>query len=278
VALRRSGRTRFTLLFLVLLSVTAVAIDARSDTPVAGAVRDGAADALAPVRSAMDSVLAPVSDAVSGATGYGELEVENERLRERIAELEGERHQEEAAAAELSDALALLGLDDVAGAPAVAARVVSAPISNFEQTVELDRGADHGVAVDMPVVTGAGLAGRVVDVSNRRSSVQLLSDPASAVAVRLPSGETGVSEGEGPGRPLSIGLLAVDAEVAEGDVVVTSGLEGTALPSYYPAGIVVGRVVRTEAGLGQQQLDVDVEPAADLTGLRYVKVLQMVRP
>jgi rod shape-determining protein MreC len=277
VALRSSGRTRFTLLFLILFSITIITLDFRGDAGVLGAIRDGAADALAPIRDGVGAVLSPVGDAVSGLTGYGDLEEENARLRAEIAELEGERHRGEAAAAELREAMRLLRLDDVAGAPTVAARVVSAPISNFEQTIELDRGSAHGIAVDMPVVTGAGLVGRVVNVSGSRSTVRLITDPASAIAVRLRSGATGVAEGEGPGRELSVGLLDMDDEVTEREVVVTSGLEGSALPSYYPPGLVVGRVVAIEPSPGEQQLEVRLEPVADLERLRYVKVVQVRR-
>ncbi|HUF32967.1 MAG TPA: rod shape-determining protein MreC [Acidimicrobiales bacterium] len=277
MALRSPGRTRFTLLFLVLFSITIITLDFRSDAGVLGAVRDGAADALAPVRDAVGAVFSPVGDTVGGITGYGELEEENARLRDRIAELEGEGHRDEGAAAELGEALRLMRLDDVAGAPTVAARVVSAPISNFEQTIELDRGSKHGIAVDMPVVTGAGLVGRVVNVSGSRATVRLVTDPASAVAVRLHSGETGVAEGDGPRRPLSLGLIDIGADVSERDVVVTSGLEGSALPSYFPAGLVVGRVVSVEPAPGEQQLDIRIEPVADLANLRYVRVVQVRR-
>lgn len=277
MALRSPGRTRFTLLFLILFSITIITLDFRGDSGVLGAVRDGAADALAPVRDAVGTVFSPVGNTVGGITGYGELDEENARLRERIAELEGERHREEAAAAELREALRLMRLDDVAGAPTVAARVVSVPISNFEQTIELDRGSSHGIAVDMPVVTGAGLVGRVIDVSGSRATVRLITDPASAVAVRLGSGETGVAEGDGPSRPLSLGLIDVDADVSERQLVVSSGLEGSALPSYFPAGLVVGRVVSAEPAPGDQQLDVKIEPVADLENLRYVRVVQVRR-
>jgi rod shape-determining protein MreC len=274
---RRNGRSRATLLFLVLTSITVITLDFRGDGGgVIGRVRDVATDAFAPVRDGAGSVLSPVGNAFSGITGYGDLEDENARLRSRIADLEGQRTRSTDAEVELRELLALDHLDFVGNIPTVAARVVSAPVSNFEQTIELDRGTDDGVDVDMPVVTGAGLVGRVVEASGKRATVRLITDPGSSVGVRLSrSGETGIAEGEGPDRTMSVGFIEVNADAGRGDLAVTSGLEGGS--DLYPAGIPVGRVAKAEKVEGELQQRVDVRPLADVVHLRFVRVLRMKR-
>lgn len=269
---RRGGRSRLTLVFLILTSITVITLDFRGGgTGLIGSVRDGAADALAPVRSAAAAVLSPVGDALAGITDYGDLEDENARLRAQIADLQGKSLRGEDAEAELSDALSLLGLDFAGNIPRVGARVVSTPVSNFEQTIELDRGADDGIAVDMPVVSGDGLVGRVVHVSGTRSVVRLVTDGASAVGVRLSrSGEVAVAQGEGPAKPLSLDFVDAGADVQPLELVVTSGLD----ESVFPPGIPVGRVRKATAGSGQFQQQVEVHPVADVAHLRLVSVLQ----
>ena len=269
---RRGGRSRFTLVFLLLTSVTVITLDFSDDgAGLISAVRNGAADALSPVRSAAAAVLDPVGDALAGITGYGDLQEENAALRARIAELEGEVLRDEGAEQELSEALALLELDFAGDLPRVDARVVSAPISNFEQTIELDRGSDHGIDVDMPVVTGAGLLGRTVAVSDSRSVVQLITDPASSVGVRLSrSSEVAVAEGQGPGALLSLGFVDAAAEVDVLELVVTSGLDD----SIFPPGIPVGRVASVESPAGQFQQRVEVRPVSDIGGQRLVSVIK----
>lgn len=269
---RRGGRSRFTLVFLILTSITVITLDFRGDGEgLVASVRDGAADALAPVRDAAAGVLEPAGDALAGITGYGELEDENTALRARIAELEGSTLRDEGAEQELAEARSLLGIDFAADVPRLAARVISTPISNFEQTVELDQGSDDGVAVDMPVVNGAGLVGRVIHVSGSRSIVRLVTDPASAVGVRLArSSEVAVAEGEGPADLLSLSFVAPDADVSVLELVVTSGLDG----SIFPPGIPVGRVAMAEPAPGPLERRVEVRPVSDLTHLRLVSVLQ----
>lgn len=272
---RRSGRSRLTLILLVLTSVTVITLDFRGPGGVIGAVRSGAADVLSPVRGAAGTVFGPVSDAFSGITGYGALENENDALRRRIDELEGDRLRAEDAEAELEALLRVNRLDRFTDLPSVAARVVGSPISNFEQTIQLDRGSDHGIGRNMPVVTGTGLVGRVVDVSGTRSIVRLITDPNSSVGVRLSrSGDLGVLEGVGPDRLLDLGLIDVDTEVRERELLVTSGVDD----SFFPGGIPVGRVRSATSTEGELQQDIAVAPVVDLGRLRFVRVIQTGAP
>ncbi len=271
---RRNGRSRATLAFLVLTSITLITLDFRGqDTGIIGSVRRSAADALAPVRDAADAVLSPVGDAFSGVTDYGRVKDENARLRARVADLEGRRLRGLDAEAERKALLAQAHIDYLGSLPTVAARVVAAPVSNFEQTIELDRGTGAGVRIGMPVVTGDGLVGHVVETSGRRSIVRLITDPSSSVGVRiLPSNETGIADGEGPRRDLAVGFVANGAAVKRNNVAFTSGLEGGS--DLYPAGIPVGRVTSASSPPGELEQRVALRPIADLAHLRFVKVVQ----
>jgi rod shape-determining protein MreC len=273
---RRAGRSRVTLVFLILMSLTIITLDFRDDGDgVVNSVRDAASDVLSPARNALDGVLTPVGEAFSGITGYGSLRDENDRLRAEVEELRGDLLEREDAKAERRELLALNGLDDeLAGLTTVAARVIGAPVSNFAQTIELNRGIDQGVAVDMPVVTGSGLVGRVVEASGSRSTVRLITDPRSSVGVRFSrSGEAGIADGEGPDTALSVGFIETSAQLRRRDLAVTSGLEGGS--ELFPPNIPVGRVVSASRPSGELQQRVELEPLADLDDLRFVKVVQM---
>ena len=269
---RRSHRARYTLLLLVLTAITLLTLDQRGNTSkIFEKVKGAATDALAPVQSATDRVLHPVGDFFSGAIHYGDLKNENARLREqlqaqRTAVIEASEAEREVAA--LKDQQKL---DYVGDIPTVAASVVSTTSSNFDLTVEINRGTDAGIAVDMPVVSADGLVGRVVRVSRLRAIVLLITDPSSNVGVRLVnSGEVAVAGGDGPGKPVHLDFVDTKAEVHEGDRIVTSGLQG----GRYPQGIPVGTVKSVHVQAGAIQPDIEVNSSVDLHRLEFVKVLQ----
>lgn len=267
---RRSARPRFTLLLLVLTAITLLTLDERG-ARVVGTVRNAARDAFAPVTSAAENVFEPVGDVFQGIVHYGDLEAENARLREQLAARQGEQLQAQDAQRELKALLDQQELEYIGDIPTVAARVVATSPNNFELTIEIDRGTGDGVVKGMPVVSGAGLVGRVVEAGRTRSTVLLLNDPQSSVGVRLTSsGDVGVATGQGLRSPLGVGLIDPATVVPPDEVVVTSGLQ----QSVFPPGIPVGRVSSATARPGELQQDVSIVPVVDLRRLTFVKVLQ----
>ena len=269
---RRSARPRFVLLLLVLTAVTLLTLDERTGgLGVVDTVRDTARDALAPIRDATDSAFRPVADFFQGIIHYGRLEDANNRLREQLAERDAELAMVADAQRERQELLDQQELEFAGDIPTVAARVVLASPSNLDLTVEINRGRDSGVSPGMPVVTGAGLVGRVVDVSRTRATVLLVSNPTSSVGVRLAtSGEVGVASGQGARSPLQVDNVDPATKVAPDEPVVTSGLQ----QSIYPPGIPVGRIRTARVPPEAVQQEVTVDPIVDLRRLTFVKVLQ----
>lgn len=268
---RRSRRHRFLLFILALTSVTVITLDFRGQGQgVLESARAGVRDAFAPVQSVADRVFSPVGDFFAGLTRYGKIRAENKRLRRELEQARSENLRQAGSERERESLLALQQLNFAANIPAVAARVVSTSPSNFQLTVTIDRGSDQQVAKGMPVVTGAGLVGRVVEVSAGRSTVLLITDPSSNVGVRFQtSGDVGVARGAGAHEPLSVDLVNLDTKVAEREAVVTSGLQG----SVFPPEIPVGNVKSARVPRGALQQDVTVDPLVDLGRLEFVKVL-----
>jgi rod shape-determining protein MreC len=269
---RRSRRQRFVLVLLVLTSITVITLDFRGeDDGVLDGVRRGARDVFAPVQSAADRVFAPVGDFFGGLTRYGDVKAENDRLRGELEQARGELLRQAGADRERQSLLELQQLTFAPTIPGVAARVVSTAPSNFQVTVSIDKGSDDGIEKGMPVVTGAGLVGRVSDVSRTRSTVVLITDRSSNVGVRLQSsGDVGVATGEGPGQPIRVDLVQVETQVTQGEPVVTSGLQRSVFPPEVP----VGRVRSARVAPGALKQEVSVDPVVDLRRLEFVKVLQ----
>ncbi len=243
-----------------------------------------ASSSLTPARDRVRAELDPVRDLGRRATsgvgiglgrfgGDTKLREENARLRRELDAARSSSLRYEDALREREELLTLRNFGELTGIPTVDARIIDGPINNFDETIEIDRGASQGVKVGNPVVTGAGLVGVVVGVGPDRARVSPISNTSSAVSARLSrSGDTGIARGVSTGRAIDLDLIELDTVVAVGEVVVTSGLEG----SRFPPGIPVGRVARVRPGTIHQKIA--VRPAVDLERSVFVSVLLWTGP
>jgi rod shape-determining protein MreC len=158
----------------------------------------------------------------------------------------------------------------------VAARVIGRESDTWSSMIIIDRGTGSGIQNDMPVVTPAGLVGRVVEAGLNSSKVQLILDPRSSVGTivqRAESRVTGIVRGDvsNPTMPQMVNIPK-NADVVEGDVIVTSGFGGI-----FPKGIVVGLVssLQNDAG-GLLKIGV-LETAVDFQKLEDVMVITASR-
>lgn len=272
MAVYRRSQRRYVLVLLVLTSITVITLDVRGGgDDVVDSLRRVARDAFAPIESAADTVFSPVGDFVDGVLRAGSLKSENRELRRRLEAAEGELARIQSLDRESRILKQLLDVPFAQDIESVGAQVVSLAPSNFEWTITVDRGSDHGVAEGMPVISGDGLVGRVIEVSSIRAKVMLLTDPRMAVGVRLAaSGETGVTQGLAGRDVIELDLVDRAIEVAEDELVVTSGLQ----EARFPPGIPVGVVASVSTRPGALQQDIRVRPLADLASLEFVKVLR----
>lgn len=270
VVYQRSNRRRTVLALTLLTAVALITLDVRGSGPISS-LRGGAHDVLGPVADAVDSVFSPVGDWIDGITRSSSLKAENSRLKRQLDEARGQGARARAATAENKQLKELLDLPFVEDADSIAAPVVEGSPSNFEFTVQIGKGSSEGVGVDMPVVTGAGLVGRVLAVSRDRATVLLLKDPESGVGVKIEkSGTNAVAKGRGDSSTLRLDFVDPSVAVTKGEIVYTSGQQN----SRFPAAIPVGTVSKVSESRGDLQQDVLVKPLVDFSRLDYVKVLR----
>jgi len=271
VAALRGGRSRPTLLILVAAALTLLTMQYRGVEPLA-AFQRGVRDVIEPLRAATDSVAAPVRSVWNGLLDYDNLRDENERLETELARLRGRRLTAEADTELLERLLGEVGID-VGHRRSVVVRILGTPPGNFAtHTIEVDKGSDDGLAEGMPVVTAAGLVGRLETVDRSRSTVRLATHPEFRVGVRLVgSQDEGLARGGGRTGFLVVDAgIGLDAVVEAGEVVVTSGGR-----SRFPADIPIGRVLDPDDD-AELNRSVVVDPAASLENLSFLNVLLVV--
>ncbi len=258
------SRARFGL--LVLTAISLLALDLPGTGPLQP-IRNVAASAFQPIRSAGDAVFEPFSNGWKGAFGYDELKKENDRLRDELAAVVGQDADIERLEAEVRALEKLNGIPQ-GDHPLRTAEVISAPLSNFDHSVEIDQGSGDGVKKGMAVVTsGNALFGRIESTAGGRSTVTLITTSDFQVGVRLQDGTRAVAHGQGRNRPLVIDSVDLAGEVEEGDWVYTSGVSASA----FPKDLKIGRVSSVEETPGRGTT-IEVEPVADLASV-YVKVV-----
>jgi len=280
VAIRSRPRsTRLLVVVLISLSLATITVDYRQgeDGPLAGLGR-GALALIAPLQEAVSNVTHPIGDFLTGIVEAPSLQ---KRVDELQMQLDAARRElaENASLQERYDELvAEMGLKTLFDPPQIHAAVISNSVSNFEHAIVIDTGSEEGIALDDPVISAAGLVGRVISVTPNSSKVQLITDPDSAVAASLGSSrETGTLWGQG-NDDLRMDLIKPTSEVdigvgIEGTQVKTAGYETSLGPGLYPPGILIGVVSRDFQQASLLDRYVTVRPAVDLSSLRVVTVL-----
>ena len=118
------------------------------------------------------------------------------------------------------------------------AELVRVDLDPFSHKVIVDRGSTDQVEVGQAVIDGAGVMGQVEDVHPHFSEIRLISDPNHALPVQINrTGLRTVAFGTGETDLLSLPSVPRQADVREGDLVVTSGL-GNRFPGGYPVAVV----------------------------------------
>lgn len=153
--------------------------------------------------------------------------------------------------------------------PSAAAHVIGRDPSSWNAALLIDRGTRDGLSIDMPVVESLGVVGKLAEVTDDKSKVILLNDPAfSVAAVVRRSRETGLVVGTLQGL-CRMRYLSAEADVRVGDEVVTAKVS-----SSFPEGLLVGTVVAVESNENSQTLECLVKPAVPLTQVEEVLIIK----
>lgn len=183
MAIYSVGRRRVMLL-LVLTSIFLVSLDQRGNA-VIDRSRSLLALALEPFDAAARSIALPVQNAWHGMVSYDDVRRENEALRAQIEVQRGAEIEARAAILEFEELLILNQLDGAGSYPSLTVRVQGERASNFQYTVQIDKGSTDGIEVGMPLVNGAGLVGKISQVNPNSSIVLLVSDPEFSIGAKL---------------------------------------------------------------------------------------------
>ncbi len=139
----------------------------------------------------------------------------------------------------------------------------------FTRKIVVDKGLNHGIQAGMPVIDGTGVVGQVTNAGTFTSEVTLVTEKDQSVPVMLVrNGLRAVAVGSGKDGAIDVPFMPVSADVQNGDLFVTSGIDGT-----YPPGLTVAQVTSVEKNPAYVFAKIVAKPAAGVENHRYVMVL-----
>lgn len=264
---KQGPSARVRLAFFALFAVALLFIDARFRT--LELIRQGAAVVLYPV----ERVALLPRDAALGIAKYFEslssAQSERERLATRQMELAQTALQVQQLATENAQLRKLLAARERVQNPAVLGEVLYEARDPFTRKIILDKGTQQGVALGRPVIDDAGVVGQVTRAFPLSSEVTLLTDKDQAIPVQLArTGMRAIAAGGSEPGMLELRFMPVNADVAQGDILTTSGIDAV-----YPPGLPVARVVRVERNAHYAFARVICQPVAGLDRHRHYLIL-----
>jgi rod shape-determining protein MreC len=271
---RRASRRRYVLLVIVLTCLTLITLDSRSGrTGALGSVGRLAHRVMSPIEGAVDDVTRPIGDWWSGLVDSGHLKQENRRLEQENAALRGQQTSAAEAIKENEELRKLLGLQSLLEVKSVNGLIVGRDPGNFDPTLTIDKGSEAGISVDMPVIAPEGIVGKVIEVWNGGSKIQVLTDPEFSVGVQTPGhgllapATTGVASGQVGTHDLAV-VFDAGTVVKRGDAIVTSPQS-----TLFPPGLPVGTINTVTVQPGATGVNSTITPYVHLGALQHVTVL-----
>ena len=214
---------------------------------------------------------AALGERISGYfVSQSQLREENAELRARLLEASQGAQRFEAARAEAGQLRRLIGASERLPLKSQPAEIVYSGRDPYSRKVVIDKGSQNGVRAGSPVLDEAGVIGQVTRVHALAAEVTLLTDKDQAIPVQVVrNGLRAVAFGAGSSGMLELRFMAANAEIQNGDRLVTSGIDGT-----YPPGIPVATVARIERDAAYAFARIVCQPAAGVDGGRYVLVVE----
>jgi rod shape-determining protein MreC len=212
---------------------------------------------------------------VEDVAQYQRLEQRNKDLEEAAAISQAELAQLKEKALDYDRLAALLEYDQFGPEDHqyVTCNVIGVDSTGFVTAIRIDCGRRDGVERLDPVVTELGLVGRITELSATGAEVLLVTDPNSRVNARLQTTRAdGVVIGQ-LGGDLVMSFIPIDAQVNEGDLVMTNGLGQT-----LPANLVVGKVLSVALAENELYQEARVRSLVDFDKLEIVQVIINFEP
>jgi rod shape-determining protein MreC len=222
------------------------------------------------LRAAAITSFGTVQSGLSAIPNVFEMERENKQLRENNIKLANEIASLKESKLENIRLTRFLNFKEKNILGVVSGKIINKSLLQTRNTITLNVGESDSVAVNMPVITDAGLVGRIVATSRNYSIAQILYNKDMRITVKVQRNRLdGILSYDGVSSIL-VNNIQKSADVNVGDVIITSEYS-----NIYPAGLPIGTVTET-GNLDNLFKKVVVTPLVDFSVLEEVFILKFV--
>jgi rod shape-determining protein MreC len=258
--------------FFALLSLILLYADARFQ--YMGAMRNAIAVVLYPLQQLVDTPGQAVSRIGNFFVSQSYLQHENERLAHENFLHAGQLQSQQALIAENQHLRQLLEMQERAEQTSTMAEILYVGRDPFSRKVIIDKGSSQNIEEGAAVVDDTGLIGQITRTFPWTSEVALISDREQVVPVQVVrNGLRAVAFGIGYDGALDLRFMPVNTDVENGDVLVTSGIDGV-----YPPGLPVAVVSNIERNAAYPFAKITGTPSAGANRHRQVLVMSRLAP
>jgi rod shape-determining protein MreC len=255
-------------IILVVIVFGAILIFANSKGYLAGAFETTKVIG-APISLFFTQLSGGTSGFFTNLFNLGKLQRDNAELRDTVNKLQAEVAQLSEAKKENEQLRTDLGFVRDNKYQYEPSDVISFDPSNLRGMLSINRGSVHGIKSGMAVISNGFMVGKISEVSDKTSKVQLITDPTSAIPVTLKSANTnGLAKG-GIGFGLTMEKIPQGEQINQGDTVITSGLGGE-----IPKGLILGIIEKITRQENSLFIDAVVRPSAELGNLSRLIVIK----
>jgi rod shape-determining protein MreC len=256
------------LVVLLFISITLLGSNLKRRQPISLA-ENAALTLLSPFQEAVEWVVMSVYGVWDRYLYLVDLKDENARLRTMSDKLAFENLllvERLKSYQRLDSLLTFPSLDET---PFEAAQVIGRDPTDRSKVLILNKGAKHGIAANMPVVTHRGVVGRIVSAGWSSSKTLLITDIRSAVdGIAQETRDSMVAVGSNS-PTLEVKYLSFNSKAKNGDIVISSGLGGI-----FPKGLLIGVLENVAPVSGSLFLSAQLRPTEDFGRLEEALILK----
>ncbi|WP_454943831.1 rod shape-determining protein MreC [Fusobacterium hwasookii] len=202
---------------------------------------------------------------------YEEIIAENENLKKENMELKIQKERNQKIHEENERLLKLLEMKEnsIYKGNLKFARVSFSDINNLNNKIFIDLGSKDGIKTDMIAVYSDYLVGKIVEVHDNYSEVELITNPNSIISAKTMGDILGIARGsDEEDGSLYFQPSIVEDNLKEGDEITTSGIS-----DIYPESIKIGKISKIDNKENYSYKMVTIKPGFESKDLREVIII-----